>query len=210
MNVDYGRVLFLALIAMGCSDPEPRSPGSGGNGGTTGGTSGRSGSGGSVFTGGTGGLAGMGATAGSGGTGGTAGAAVECNDLVLEAPAWGASYTPDPAPEPMGGDIEDGTYYVTRGVFYEVASGPEVLLGRTQMEISGNTWQSIDGHPDDPSVPARTSTETATTAGTSITLTRTCPTDGTPDSAPYTATSDGIALFFRQGGMTAVTVLEKQ
>jgi hypothetical protein len=129
----------------------------------------------------------------------------------LEAPAWGATYTLDPAPEPMGGDIEDGTYFATRGIFYEVAAGPELLLGRTQVEISGDTWQSIEGDPEDPSLPGRTSTETATTLGTSITLTRICPTsDSTPDQIRYTATSDEITLFFRSGAAIAATVLEKQ
>jgi hypothetical protein len=194
----------LTLLVSGCGDSDKDPEASAGSGAMAG-TSGRGGSG------GTGELAGTGGTAaGASGSSGAAGSAPICNDLVLDAPAWGLTYDAGPQPEAEGGEFADGTYFLTKEIVYDTASGIEVPLARSQISISGSTWQEVEGGPDagDPSRDRRR-TSTATVVGTHLTLQRTC--GGTnQEEADFTAGDDGFTLFFSDAGADIGAVFEKQ
>jgi hypothetical protein len=137
-------------------------------------------------------------------------AAAPCNDLVLDAPAVGLTYDVAAPPTPIGGTMADGTYFLTAQIAYETASGPTIPLGRTKAVIAGTTWQEIDGDPAPGSVnPDRRFTYTLDTAGTSFTLTRTCPSPFQV-SLTYTAEATRFTAFVQDRGKTIGTVFTKQ
>jgi hypothetical protein len=197
--------LTLTFIASGCGDPDedPRPPGEAGA--SAAGTSG------SGSVGGSGGSAGTdGTQAGTSGSSGTAGSAPACNDLELDAPAWGLTYEPDPQPEPEGGDIADGTYFLIEEIVYDTASGVEIPLARSKVVISGSTWQEVEGGPDaGDSSRDRRRTSTATVDGTHLTLTRTCGATGT-EEAEFTADDDSLQLFLTDAGRDIGAMFERQ
>jgi hypothetical protein len=138
-------------------------------------------------------------------------AAAGCNDLVLDAPAVGFTYDLAAPPAPMGGTIADGTYFLTAQVLYETASGPTFPLGRTKAVIAGTIWQEMSGDPEPGSVnPDKRTTHALAATGTSLTLTRTCPSAGQLQSAPYTAEATRITLFVEDRAKTIGTVFTKQ
>jgi hypothetical protein len=196
------RVLILAgsLGVAACSDPEtPRAPEE------PGGTSGTSAGAGSAASGGTGG------SGGSAGTGGSGGSAPLCNELELDAPAFEPSYDPDPAPAPEGGDIVDGTYFITGQIFYEMPSGPVIALGRTRIEIEGTEWQEVSGDADGDGVnPDRHWTQTLSTSGTTLGLERTCPTAKATEFLEYTVEGETLIVYVEDANKTVGTIFTKQ
>ena len=113
------------------------------NDGPVGGNGGSSGSGGSsAGSAGTGGAA----TA-SGGSAGSGGMAPVCNELSLDAAAVGFTYDAGSPPDATGGEIADGTYFLTAQVVYDTASGLTIPLGRTKVVIAGSIWQEVTGDP---------------------------------------------------------------
>jgi hypothetical protein len=195
--------LALTFIASGCGDPDkaPQAPGEAGAAGTSGSGS-VAGSGGSAGTDGT--------QAGTSGSGGSAGSEPACNDLELDAPAWGLTYDPDPQPEPEGGEIAAGTYFLIEEIVYDTASGIEIPLARSKVVISGSTWQEVEGAPEaGDSSRDRRRTSTATVDGTHLTLTRTCGGTGT-EEAEFTATDDSLQLFLTDAGRSIGAMFERQ
>jgi hypothetical protein len=192
----------LALfLAVACSDPTEKNDddnpaGSGGS--STAGTKATAG--------------GAGAGGASGGSAGTIGTAVPvCNELELEAPAVGFTYDEAAAPAATGGEIVDGTYFLTAQVMFETASGPTLALGRTSVTVEGDTWQEVSGDPEEESVnPDRHTTATLSLSGSTFTLSRTCPSEGDPQIAEYTVDDDGFTVYVEDAGKVFGTVFTKQ
>jgi hypothetical protein len=202
----YFALLALISTAFACGDPPkaPQDPGSGGAGmGASGGTAG-------AGTAGSGGSAGNAGAAGSSGSAGTAGATQSCNQIEIEAPEVTFTYDAGPAPAPEGGTIVDGTYFWTAEIMYGAASGPDVTVGGTQVELQGSSWQEGSGWPEDDTVNAdRHFSYELSTAGTTLTLTRTCPSSLT-ESSGYTAEGDTLTLYVVDSGVTFGAVLTRQ
>ena len=205
--LQYLFVLIAIPIASACSDDPPDSPDDAGGGGS-GMSGGTTGSGGSAGSGITGGAAGTGFT---GGTAGSGGMAPTCNELELDAPAVGFTFTTDPVPTPLGGEIADGTYFLTAYLAHTTVLLPTDPFIRGKIVITGTTWELVEGSPDfDDANPPRHFTSTATANATQITTTSTCPSSGQPESAGFTATPDDLTLYIVDAGIAIETVLTKQ
>jgi hypothetical protein len=138
-------------------------------------------------------------------------AAAACNALQLDAPAVGLTYDTAAPPAPMGGAIADGTYFLTTQLVYETASGPTFPLGRSKVTIAGPLWHEVYGDPEPNSVnPDKRTTSTMIATGTSLTLTRTCPSAGQPEITTYTADATRLTLFIEDRNKTIGTVFVKQ
>jgi hypothetical protein len=193
------RVPTLALCLLGsiaCSDPKPEVPGAAGTSSTGGSSAGTM----------------SGSQAGNLGSGDSGGAAGEpslppCNDLELDAPTVNLTTDPDPAPAPTGGEIADGTYFATAEILYETASSLTFEFGSAKVVIAGASWQEASA---DVANPNRHTTSTLSTTGTTLDLTRTCPTAGVTESAEYSADGDGFTLYVEDGGETFATVFTRQ
>ena len=195
------------LLALACSDPSDGEPqNAGGVGGSSAGATASGGAGGSVAGQATGG-------GGANGGGGSSGAPTGpvCNELALDAPPVDFSYDEAEAPEPTGGEIADGTYFLSAEIVYEAPPLPVVSFGRTQITIAGNVWQEVNGDAeDDSNNPVRHSTSSLSASGTTLTLTRTCPSAGDPESAGYTATDTSLTLYIDDRGKSFGSVFTKQ
>jgi hypothetical protein len=132
--------------------------------------------------------------------------AQSCNDLELDAPAWGLTYDPDPSPEPLGGEIADGIYFVTSEVRYNTASGPTELLGRTKIVIEGTTWQEVEGEPEPSDTkPDQHRTRQMSVSDTELILRSLCPSAGEVNVVDYTADAQQFTIYFDAGGRTSST-----
>ena len=203
----YLFALTAIPFAAACSDDPPDSPDDAGGGGSgmVSGSGGSSGSAGSGIIGGTAGTSPTGGSAGSGGMEPT------CNELELDAPAVGFTFTTDPVPVPLGGEIADGTYFLTAFLAHTSVLLPTDPFIRGKIVITGTTWELVEGSPDfDDANPPRHFTSTATTNATQITTTSTCPSSGQPESAGFTATPDDLTLYIVDAGIAIETVLTKQ
>ena len=130
---------------------------------------------------------------------------------ALDAPAVGFTFTTDPVPTPLGGEIADGTYFITEFLAHTSVLLPTHPFIRAKIVISGTTWQEVEGSPDfDELDPPSHYTSTATTNGTQISVTRSCPSVGQPESAGYTATPESLTLHVVDAGIAVSTVLTKQ
>jgi hypothetical protein len=208
MNRLLSYLIAVATIpfAAACSDDPPREPDEGGGG--SGMVSGSGGSAGSAGSGTTGGTAGTGVT---GGTAGSGGMEPTCNELVLDAPAVGFTFTTDPVPTPLGGEIADGTYFLTAYLAHTSVLLPTDPFLRAKFVVTGTTWEHVEGSPDfDATNPPRHFTSTATTNATQISVTRSCPSVGETESAGYTATPEGFTLYIVDAGISVETVFTKQ
>jgi hypothetical protein len=158
-----------------------------------------------------GGAAGVGA----GGDGG-AGDAAACNDIdVTDAPAVTPTIVTDTAPEPLGGTIQDGTYYLTSAVVY-VPSGdaPPTAPTREIMVIScagggGPCTTELALERGSNPVQNRTTTWPVPT-GSTMSGTVVCPPDGGSGTASFTATGTELVLFNTGGGNVTVATLTRQ
>lgn len=190
-------VWMLMVGLASCSDPKK----SDGPSSTTGGSAGEAST-----------MAGAGPAADDN-AGGAAGSpmAVACNELPLDAPAYGLEYDDGVVPDATGGEITDGTYFITSQILYTDTPGPSIDLGRTVVQISGDTWQEVSGEPEPDSVNVdQHTTSTLAIDGTSLTLTRTCPTAGPGESLDYSVTTDGFVVYVMDRGDTFATVFTKQ
>lgn len=191
----------IVLLSVACSDPD----GKNGNG-----TAGAAGN--------TAGAAGAGVGGSSAGTSGTAGVAggptgPVCNELELDAPPVGLSYDAQPAPEATGGQLLDGTYFLTKQIVYSTPSGITIPIGRTEITVMGDVWQEVLGDPEKGSVnPDRHYTRALAVSGTTLTLSRTCPSEAEPNSAEYSVTqaNDGFVIYVEDRGKRIGTVFTRQ
>lgn len=188
-------MLMVGLTA--CSDPKK----SDGSGSTSGGNAGQP----SAAAG-----DGPGADTSAGGAAG-APMAVVCNELPLDAPPYALTYDDGAVPESTGGEIADGTYFITSQVLYTDATLPSVDLGRTAVVISGDTWQEVSGDPEPDGVnPDQHTTSTLSTSGTTLTLARSCPDSGPAEALDYSVTKDGFIVYAMDRGDTFATVFSRQ
>jgi hypothetical protein len=186
-------LVVLVLSASACSDPGSDSTDA------TGGV------------GGAAGTAGVGGAATAGGSTGTGGTTVTCNDLVLDAPVYSSGSTLDAPPEALGGQVLDGTYFVTAMLAYQTDTIPVVALGRQKVVIEGSSWQEVGGDPEPDSVnPDVRATRTVSAAGTSLTITPTCPEAGQPETLDFTASAESLTLCTLDHGIYFCTVLARQ
>jgi len=110
------------------------------------------------------------------------GAAGPCNTLVNDGPKVTTVWSTDPAPEPAGGEIADGTYEFSGSTYYGPTQVPVLATGAV-MEFSGGTVQTVR----DNSFGEHHYSGTFSTFGALITFVDTCP---TPDrsTTEFTAT----------------------
>jgi hypothetical protein len=98
-------------------------------------------------------------------------------------------------PEPMGGEIADGTYELVEIIYFGDAAALPSAEIQTVFEIDGNTMQqvgSIDGEE-------MRYTSTFTTSGSTITTRDTCPAVLT-SRFEYTATEDRFYIYDERAG----------
>ncbi|HWP05077.1 MAG TPA: hypothetical protein VNN72_05015 [Polyangiaceae bacterium] len=183
----------------------------------SGGTGGGSGHGGSSGAGGSsamGGSSGSGGSSAMGGSSGTAAEVPACNDLVLDAPDHFLSLDSGPPPTAKGGDLVEGTYFLTRSVWYEQAGSLETSLGRAKMVLTGTTWQGVedlDSLEDDDSLePTRYSTFDVATRGATFMVTQTCPKAAATQTMEYTAEGNTLTLYIDDSGALFGQVFERQ
>jgi hypothetical protein len=217
--VDKLRVVGALLLSVACSSPShDDQPGSGGTtGAMSGGTGGSSAHGGSSGTGGSsaaGGSSGSGGSSASGGSSGTAGQVPACNELVLDAPDHHLSLDAGQPPAAKGGQLVDGTYFLTRSIWYEQAGSLETSLGRAKMVLTGNTWQGVedlDSLEDDDSLePTKYSTFDVATRGATFMVTQTCPKAAATQTMEYTAEGNTLTLYIDENGALFGQVFERQ
>jgi hypothetical protein len=196
MTLRFPALALFLLGSIACSDPKPEAPAAAGSSGTGGSSAGAT----SV------------SQAGSGGASGSGGSAGEpslppCNDLELDAPAFDMTNDPAPAPAPTGGEIADGTYFATAQILYDSDTPLTFEVGKVKIVIAGDVWQEASS---DVANPNRHTTSKLSTSGTTLDLTRTCPTAGGTDVADYSADSDGFTLYVEDAGATFGTVFTRQ
>jgi hypothetical protein len=134
-----------------------------------------------------------------------------CNAVELDAPAIGLTFTADEPAAPRGGEIADGTYFMTALVAYrtlEMLTEPDI---RTKVVVSGSSWEQVDGAATEGPLPTtRRSTQLLSVNGTEFTLTLSCPISGELASGSFTAEPDGFTLYLVDGGLVIGRVFTKQ
>lgn len=187
------------LLVLGCSDPEPKAPYDG-----VAGTSSIAGAGGG------GGTAAV--EPGEGGASGSGEPMVEaCNELELDVPAFSLSNNSKPHNIADGGDIADGTYFISAQVMFESESPLMLEIGRTKVVIEGGVWQEVSGDAEVGGVnPDKRSTYALSFSDTTLELERTCPSVGEPESFEYSADEYGFTLYVNDGGAEFGTVFTRQ
>lgn len=193
--------LLIGALSSGCLVCSGSSPADGNGsscdpdpGGGTGGTDG------------SGGLSQGGMASGGGGNSGVP--VTSCNELEVrsDAPRVTVTSSEDAAPAPTGGKIGNGTYFYTTQKIYEAAAAAPGTLPRTQVTISGDSWQEAIGY--DSSVSHFT--RRLTTSDSTFTLTSTCPVRGNVETGTYTATDTSLTLYFEGGLHTIARVFARQ
>jgi hypothetical protein len=157
-------------------------------------------------------------TAGTGGAGGSAsgsgggaGAAVACNELPADAPEFMMTTDPNPAPAARGGVITDGTYFAMGQIWYEQSGSFSLAYGGVRVEIGGDTWEEVEAPlPSDPTGEPRHRTSALTVSSPTLTLTRTCPSPGAPESTEYTVDGDDLTLYITDAGSVFGTTFRRQ
>jgi hypothetical protein len=124
----------------------------------------------------------------------------ECNVLVNAAPPITVGHIDGAPPTPAGGAILDGTYFLTSRTAYRgAASGcagpghPEVLIAQGVMVISAGAT-GVQGVEADNTHGDAHYTASLHAAGTTATLTRSCPAAQTA-TGPYSADVVYLALY---------------
>jgi hypothetical protein len=198
--------IFLFPACSGTADPADELGSSGAAGRTlssdtgTGGTSAGFGGGGASNTSGVGGASSVPADP----------PPPPCNDLLLDAPPYVLTSAPGAAPAPTGGSIVDGTYFVTGATMYG-QSFPDLPFGRHKVQISGASWQDAEGESEPDGVnPDRYSTFSLTSAGTSLTLSRSCPAGSETMNLTYSAEEGRLTVFVLDRGVTFANVFTRQ
>lgn len=188
-------------LSLACSDPEPKPPAEGGAGTATEGGSGPLGNGGSAAD----------PEPGAGGASGST-AEAPCNSLELgDTPPYALGYNSKPHNLPEGGVIPDGTYVIAAQIMFETESGPELELGRTKVTIAGDSWQEVSGDAEPGGVnPDRRSTSTMSLSGATLELTRTCPSEGAPESSEYQVDDSGFTVYVTDAGKSFGTLFTRQ
>jgi hypothetical protein len=159
----------------------------------------------------TGGTAGAGGSAAGGaGMGGTAGAAVACNELPAVTADVMLSSAPEQAPAAQGGTIADGTYVLMGQTWHGQSEPFSVTLPGVRVQIAGTSWQEVEGAAGNAINPPRRRTNQLAASGTTLTLTRTCPSAGAPETMEYTAEGDVLTLYILDGGSIFGTRFERE
>jgi len=118
---------------------------------------------------------------------------------------------PDPAPTAEGGTIADGTYFATGQIWYGQSGSFSLTYGGVRVEIDGTSWEEVEGPlPSDATSEARHRTAALAVSSPTLTLTRTCPSAGAPDSIGYTVAGDDLTLFIEDGGSVFGTTFRRQ
>jgi hypothetical protein len=130
-----------------------------------------------------------------------------CNGVTNAAAAVPMTNVASAAPQPTGGTIPDGTYFVTAYQQYTGtagASGPTGVTYQGTNVVAGGTYNSVTHTSSNP-VDASFS-GTFKTSGTGITIQQTCP---SPQTAPFTSyDSDGVKVVTVFGSTgTSVTAI---
>jgi hypothetical protein len=132
----------------------------------------------------------------------------ECEDLTDLGPPAAVQAIADDPPNPAGGTIADGTYFVTEWTVFTGKTGFASGLGTARAVIRiTNNGTRIAAHGDDSTgtVHAR-----VTTSGSDLALTYTCNTGGDAP-AHYTATANTFTVFYPpKDGSTVVTTFTRQ
>ena len=197
-----GTVWLIALSLLSCSDGGGGGSGTGGSGG--GGGGGTSGGGGA--SGGGGGA--TGGTAGTG-TGGTGGALDDCTHFANPAPLIQSALSSAPAPTPMGGDIQSGTYYLTSSTYHQTTGACQLHSFRGTLFVDrtssteGTSRESFD--VADPANNYR-SRFRYTTSGTLQRLNPMAPCLPNSISRSYTATATTLAFIYVPGSSCGYSV----
>jgi hypothetical protein len=198
------RAWVLGVFLLACGDPKPPADPGDSGGSASAATSGAAG------TGVTGGAAGAGgSTAGGAGTGGAAGAAIQCNEIPADATDVMMTTDPNPAPPPEGGTILDGAYYLTGQTWFGQSGPFSAALPGVRVEIAGTSWQEVEGSADNVIRPPRRRTNQLTATGTTVTLTRTCPSAAASESMEYTAEDNVLTLYVLDAGQIFGTTFER-
>lgn len=227
-------LIAFALASAGCSDnADPTSGASSTTAGSTSssassGTGGAGGTGGMASTGGAGGMGGMtGSTGGAGGGASSTASAGGSDGGPMCEPAPPACNAPDQcgalvtfqevaadAPAPLGGGTPDGTYVLTAMNLYtgpNGMNGPAGIQSKLTMAFSGGAYTQssetiLGGFP--PQIDGISGM--FATAGTSLTLTRTCPPPTKVVSGTYTLSGDVLMIYDPMPAYVAEAVLMKQ
>jgi hypothetical protein len=134
-----------------------------------------------------------------------------CNDLVLDAPAFVLHSDPGAAPAATGGTIVDGTYFVTGATMYG-QSLSDLPFGRHKAQISGSTWQEVESVDSEPGGvnPDEHRTFSLTSTGTSLTLSRSCPSGSETAVLQYSAEGSRLTVYVRDHGVVFANVFTRQ
>lgn len=141
-----------------------------------------------------------------------AGTSAACNALTVSGDFVPETAATGTAPTAAGGPIADGTYLVTRVDVYP-PSIPTSGTSKGTYQITGDQVEIVSAYsPTSPSV-ITNSNYSASTDGTTWTLTRTCPLPAVVDPESYTATPTTILFIVSPatpGAGTYVQTLTKQ
>ena len=134
-----------------------------------------------------------------------------CNAVELDAPAIGVTFTADEPAAPLGGEIADGTYFMTALLAYRTSNILTEPSVRTKVVVSGSSWQQVDGTATEGPLPTtRRSTQVLSVDGTEFTLTLSCPISGELASGSFSAEPEGFTLYLVDGGLLVGHVFTKQ
>jgi hypothetical protein len=123
-------------------------------------------------------------------------AATSCNAVALgTAPVVNATYISAAPPAAAGGTIRLGRYELTAMTVYGAAPDGGLTVNPSQIafEVSASRIEALSVLPMSSAPPQRTN-EAYATAGTTLTLTETCPGSRVGD-APYSATDADLRLY---------------
>jgi hypothetical protein len=118
-----------------------------------------------------------------------------CNALPNDGPKVMAVLGEDTAPEPLGGEIANGTYQLVGISYYgDAASLPDVEI-RSVFEVDGNRMEQVGSLDDEESH----YTSTFSTSGATITVRDSCPAPLT-SRFQFTATQDSFFIYDDRAG----------
>jgi len=223
-----------AALAPGCAHDSQQTndttsaPGSTGGGSTpidtaSGGSGGSAQGGGGTFGsaqggGDTGGAAQGGSdTGGSAQTGGGTGAGCAapmdaCGGPDQCAPGVATQWVAENAPEPHGGQLKDGTYWLIAATDYTGPGGfkgPTGSINAMTMVVAGNELLISVTHPKDNPPTTVSTNATFTTQDAALIIDASCP-ESPPNQVTFTASGDSFHIFYPLLNLTSELVLQRQ
>jgi hypothetical protein len=104
----------------------------------------------------------------------------------------------------------DGTYYLMGQTWFGQSGAFSAALPGVRVEITGTSWQEVEGSVDNVIRPPIRRTNLLTVTGTTLTLTRTCPSAAAPESMEYTAEGNVLTLYVLDAGQIFGTTFERR